>query len=62
MALLPPDMRSIKRVLIIKMSALGDIVHALPVAAALGDAFPHLEISWFVEAPLAPPAYRQSLP
>jgi heptosyltransferase-1 len=54
MALKPPDMNSLQRVLIIKMSALGDIIHALPVAAALGDAYPHLEISWFVEAPLAP--------
>ncbi|MCW3054398.1 MAG: lipopolysaccharide heptosyltransferase [Chthonomonadales bacterium] len=54
MALQPPDMKAVQRVLIIKMSALGDIVHALPVAAALGDAYPHLEISWFVEAPLAP--------
>lgn len=54
MALKPPDMKSVQRVLIIKMSALGDIVHALPVAAALGETYPHLEISWFVEAPLAP--------
>ena len=53
MELMPPDMRSIQKVLIIKMSALGDIVHALPVAAALGETYPHLEISWFVEAPLA---------
>ncbi len=53
MALKPPDMQSIQRVLIIKMSAMGDIVHALPVAAALKEAYPHLEISWFVEAPLA---------
>ncbi len=54
MALQPPDMYAIKRVLIVKMSALGDIIHALPVSAALGEAFPHLEISWFVEEPLAP--------
>lgn len=54
MTLKPPDMMAVQRVLIIKMSALGDIIHALPVAAALGDAYPHLEISWFVEAPLAP--------
>lgn len=53
MALQPPDMRSVRKVLIIKMSAMGDIIHALPVVAALGEAYPHLEISWFVEAPLA---------
>lgn len=53
-ALKPPDMKSIQKVLIIKMSALGDIIHALPVAAALGETYPHLELSWIVEAPLAP--------
>ena len=53
MALQPPDMRSVRKVLIVKMSAMGDIIHALPVAAALGEAYPHLEISWFVESPLA---------
>ncbi|HLK59623.1 MAG TPA: glycosyltransferase family 9 protein [Chthonomonadaceae bacterium] len=52
----PPivDMRAVQRVLIIKMSALGDIIHALPVSAALGEAFPHLNISWYVEEPFAP--------
>ena len=45
----PPDLRSIQRVLIVKMSAIGDVVHALPVSAALGRAYPHLEISWVVE-------------
>ncbi len=54
MALQPPDMLSVQRVLIIKMSALGDVIHALPVAAALKETFPHLEISWFVEEQLAP--------
>ena len=48
------DMTAVQRVLIIKMSALGDILHALPVSAALGDAYPHLEISWAVEEPFAP--------
>jgi heptosyltransferase-1 len=44
----------VRRVLIIKLSALGDILHALPVSAALGDAFPQWEISWAVEEPFAP--------
>ncbi len=35
--------------LIVKLSALGDIIHALPVSAALKDAFPHLEITWAIE-------------
>ncbi len=44
-----PDMSRIKRVLIIRLSAIGDVVHALPVASALKIAYPHLEISWLVE-------------
>ena len=44
-----PDMTHIKRVLIIRMSAIGDVVHALPLASALKIAYPHLEISWLVE-------------
>ncbi len=46
-----PDMMQVRRVLIIKMSALGDILHALPVSAALKEAYPHLEITWAVEEP-----------
>src|SRR5437588_12629663 len=50
----PPDMRAIERVAIVKLSSVGDVVHALPVSAALGDAFPHLEITWIVEEMSAP--------
>src|SRR4051812_41944575 len=50
----PPDMSRIRRLLIVKLSAIGDMVHALPVAAALSDAFSHLEISWAVEEMSAP--------
>lgn len=45
------DITAIRRVLIVKMSALGDILHALPVSAALKEAYPHLEITWAVEEP-----------
>jgi heptosyltransferase-1 len=44
-----PDLRDIRRLLIIRFGAIGDIMHALPVSAALGEAFPHLEITWIVE-------------
>ena len=37
------------RILIVRLSALGDIVHALPVLNALGKAFPAAEIDWLVE-------------
>ena len=50
----PPDLVGARRVLIVKLSALGDVVHATPVAAALRDAFPHLEVDWAVEPPAAP--------
>lgn len=49
-----PDLSRCRRVLIVKLSALGDVVHALPVAAALHERFPHLEIDWVAE-PLAAP-------
>ncbi len=45
-----PDLRTARRLLIIRLSSIGDVVHALPVSAALGEAFPNLEISWAVEA------------
>ena len=45
-----PDLRTVKRLLIIRLSSIGDVVHALPVSAALGEAFPNLEITWLVEA------------
>jgi lipopolysaccharide heptosyltransferase I len=37
------------RILIVRMSALGDIVHALPVLAALRAAYPAAEIDWLVD-------------
>ncbi|HZP82294.1 MAG TPA: glycosyltransferase family 9 protein [Chthonomonadaceae bacterium] len=48
------DMTAVRRVLLIKLSALGDIIHALPVSAALGEAYPHLEMTWAVEETFAP--------
>lgn len=47
-------MNSIQRVLIVKVSAMGDIIHALPVCAALKDAYPHLELMWAVEEAFVP--------
>ncbi len=42
------------RVVLVRLSALGDIVHTWPLAAALRAADPGLHISWVVEAPLRP--------
>jgi heptosyltransferase-1 len=44
-----PDLRAVRRLLIIRLSSIGDVVHAIPLSAALGEAFPHLEITWLVE-------------
>ena len=37
------------KLLMIRMGAMGDIVHALPAAATLRRAFPHAQIDWLVE-------------
>lgn len=42
------------RILIVRLSALGDIVHALPVLAALRRAMPAASIDWLVEEAYAP--------
>ncbi len=38
------------RILLVRLGALGDLVHALPVAAALRRAFPQCRIDWLVDA------------
>jgi heptosyltransferase-1 len=40
---------SAQKFLIIRLSSIGDIVHALPAVSALGDTFPAAEIHWVVE-------------
>jgi heptosyltransferase I len=40
----------VKRILIVRLGALGDVVHAIPVAAALRKAFPATRIDWLVSA------------
>jgi len=42
------------KVLIVKVSALGDIVHALPVLAYLHEACPGLTVDWLLETGFAP--------
>lgn len=38
-----------KNILIVKLSAIGDVIHALPVAQALKTCFPQAKVSWVVE-------------
>jgi len=40
----PPD-----RLLIVRLSAMGDVIHTLPAAQALRDAFPDSMIGWVIE-------------
>jgi heptosyltransferase-1 len=39
-----------ERILLVRLGALGDIIHAIPVAAALRRAFPAARIDWLVAA------------
>ncbi len=39
-----------QRFLIVRLGALGDIIHALPIAAALRQAFPDARIDWLVSS------------
>jgi heptosyltransferase-1 len=40
-----------KNILIVKLSAIGDVIHALPVAHALKQTYPNARITWVVEKP-----------
>ncbi len=40
---------NIERLLIVRLSAMGDVIHTLPAAQALRDAFPNAIIGWLIE-------------
>lgn len=42
--------QALKTLLIIKPGSFGDVIHALPCAAALKDYFPKVKITWLVDA------------
>lgn len=42
------------RVLIVKLSSLGDVVHAMPVVHDIHQAYPNAQIDWVVEPAFAP--------
>jgi heptosyltransferase I len=46
---LPVPLDGARRILLIKPSALGDVVHALPVAATLKHRYPTIPLDWLVE-------------
>ena len=46
--------KPIRSVLVVKLSAIGDVIHALPVASAIKETYPEARVTWVVE----PPAYN----
>ena len=47
-------MDELKNILVVKLSAIGDVIHALPVSYAIKETFPDANLTWVVE----PPAYE----
>jgi heptosyltransferase-1 len=41
--------KDIERLLIVRLSAMGDVIHTLPAAQALREAFPRAMIGWLIE-------------
>jgi heptosyltransferase-1 len=39
----------VERILIVRLSAMGDVIHTLPAAQAIRDAFPQAHIGWLIE-------------
>ena len=46
--------RSFERILLVKPSSLGDVIHALPVLHALREHYPDARIDWLISASIAP--------
>lgn len=45
----PPSSEAIDRLLIVRLSAMGDVIHTLPAVQALRNSFPNCVIGWLVE-------------
>jgi heptosyltransferase I len=50
----PHNLPSQTRILLVKLSSFGDVLHALPILEALREANPFAHITWLVEAAYAP--------
>ena len=52
------------KILIVKLSAIGDVIHTLPALNAIRDHYPHAQITWLVETAAADSArlVRELLP
>lgn len=67
---MPAETGRVERLLIVRLGAMGDVIHAMPAAHALREAFPQATIDWLIEerwaellcapgAPLRGPRSRQ---
>ncbi len=45
----PVELAPFERLLVVRLSAMGDIIHTLPAVTALREAFPHATLGWLVE-------------
>ena len=43
-----------KNILVVKLSAIGDVIHALPVSYAIKERYPEAHLTWVVEKPAYP--------
>ena len=50
----PTGIANMKKVLIVKLSSLGDVVHAMPAVQDMRAALPDVQIDWVVERAFAP--------
>ena len=48
-ASIPPSSADFQRILIVRLSSMGDVIHTLPAAVMLREAFPHATIGWLIE-------------
>ncbi|MGA7625050.1 MAG: glycosyltransferase family 9 protein [Candidatus Acidiferrales bacterium] len=44
-----PDQNASQRFLLVRLGSMGDVIHALPAAAALRDTFPQARIDWAID-------------
>jgi heptosyltransferase I len=52
----------IDRLLIVRLSAMGDVIHTLPAVQTLRDSFPHAHIGWLIEERWAELLYANGTP
>src|SRR5215468_1711430 len=45
----PSSNKNLKRILIVRLSSMGDVIQTLPAAALLRNTFPHATLGWLIE-------------